>query len=795
VPTDPRLDRKHPQAKPAHQSSHKKSSAQQKTAGAASSRALSEKRRDDFHSDKSAKHIQPSRTDERRGDRPAKKPQSERSSVAQERDARKARDSAEYRAAHAAKHASAAKPARDSFDPRYGQAGVPKKKKKKFKLKRFLKNLGKEIAAFGAKLVEVEEHPVEQQVYAQQYGANELGFAQNQPLFDSAAKGGKRPSAKQSATAQTIFRKIKNGFLKGVRVVARGIFLGIRRLYTFLMKLPQRTLLIGSSAFGLLLITAVVLAIALPGKPSEAAQGEQLAAFNALETEQAVLDNPTADGTQTGDTTADGTLPADTESAIDQQINANTDPAVTDATLTGPVFTSEVQEGDNDAIIATIQSKLMDLGYMDSDEPTEHFGPLTQSALMNFQRHNGLGDDGICGQATFDMLMNPESKVYVMQLGDTGPDVEGVQQRLYELGYLDNKANIQGTFGEKTEAAAKEFQKKNHLTADGKVGTKTLEMLYGEEVVGNAFTLGDENQVIKDCQTALKRLGYVTFKPDGVMGKATVSAIKNFQQANGLTRDGALGPVTRDMILSGDAQEMVMQLGDYGTDVKNMQTRLAKLNYLSSANATGYFGEITEDAVKAFQKRAGLTADGKVGGVTLTMMNSSSAKKAASAPSTKKETKTTSGTSSSGSSGSSSSSSGSSSGISDKSGVEKLIALAESKIGSKYVRGAKGPNSFDCSGFVYWCLKNAGISTSYMTSSMWRSTSRFSRFTDMGSIQRGDILVFSGDSEGAGHVGIYIGGGKMVDASSSEGQVRQSSSVLKSGGYWGNHFICAYHVF
>jgi len=82
-----------------------------------------------------------------------------------------------------------------------------------------------------------------------------------------------------------------------------------------------------------------------------------------------------------------------------------------------------------------------------------------------------------------------------------------------------------------------------------------------------------------------------------------------------------------------------------------------------------------------------------------------------------------------------------------------------------------------------------------MTSSMWRSTSRFSRFTDMGSIQRGDILVFSGDSEGAGHVGIYIGGGKMYDASSSEGQVRLSSSVLKSGGYWENHFICAYHVF
>ena len=618
---------------------------------------------------------------------------------------------------------------------------------------------------------------------------NDLGFVQKRSVYEPVpGKGQSKGSKNQPTTVQSVFIKIKKAILSGLRVAARGIYLGVRKIYNFLMKLPRRTLLIGSGAFGMVLISVIILAIALPGKASEAEQGEQFAAFNALETEQTALENATLDGTETGETAPDGTLPTGEEVPKDEQTDAQ---VVT--TETAPTFTGEVKSGDNGAMITTIQSRLMELGYMDSDEPTEHFGPLTQSALKNFQRHNGLGDDGICGQETYDMLMNPEAKVYVMQLGDTGPDVEGVQQRLYELGYLDNKANIQGTFGEKTEAAAKEFQKKNDLNDDGKVGTKTLEMLYGEEVVGNAFTLGDENQVIEDCQVALKRLGYVTFKADGVMGKATVSAIKAFQQANGLTRDGALGPVTRDMILSGDAEEMVMQLGDYGTDVKNMQARLAKLNYLSSANATGYFGEITEDAVKAFQKRAGLTSDGKVGGVTLTMMNSSSAKKAASAPSTKKETKTTTGTSSS--SGSSGTSSGSSSVISDKSGVEKLVALAESKVGSKYVRGAKGPNSFDCSGFVYWCLKSSGISTSYMTSSMWRSTSRFSRFTDMGSIQRGDILVFSGDSEGAGHVGIYIGGGKMYDASSSEGQVRLSSSVLKSGGYWENHFICAYHVF
>ena len=82
-----------------------------------------------------------------------------------------------------------------------------------------------------------------------------------------------------------------------------------------------------------------------------------------------------------------------------------------------------------------------------------------------------------------------------------------------------------------------------------------------------------------------------------------------------------------------------------------------------------------------------------------------------------------------------------------------------------------------------------------MTSIAWRTTSRYQRVSSMGSIQRGDILVFSGSTSDSGHVGIYLGGGQIIDASSSEGEVRKSSSVLKSGGYWEIHFICAYRIF
>lgn len=632
----------------------------------------------------------------------------------------------------------------------------PPKKKKKKTLKRLWKK-------FCKKLFVVEEKPVDDYAYSQ--------------------------STRVASTVKPLAKKAKKTLISVLRTVARAVFLFFRRVYQYLMKLPPRTLLVGSGTLGIVLVTAIILAIALPGKQDDTQAQQQLAAFASDETQTAAFDSGTIDPYANSET-----APETQASVADPATDTTGQAADATTPQAGAITLSEeLKAGDDGETVSTIQTRLMELGYMDSDEPTQHFGPLTKSALKAFQRHNGLDDDGICGQTTFDILQKEDAKVYVMQLGDSGPDVEGVQQRLYELGYLDNKANIKGVFGDKTETAVKLFQKKNELTADGKVGDHTLEMLYGEEVVSNAYRLGDKNQVIEDCQIALKRMGYLTFKPDGEMGKATVTAIKAFQQANGLTRDGALGPVTRDMILSGEAQEMVLQIGDYGTNVKNVQARLAKLNYLASANATGYFGEITADAVKAFQKRSGLTQDGKIGAVTLTMLNSSSAKKAVSPPSTSKETKTGSSSSSSGSS--SSGSSGSVADVSDKSGVEKIVALAESKLGSTYVRGAKGPNSFDCSGFVYWCLKNSGVSTSYMTSIAWRSTSRFQRTTSMGSLQRGDILVFSGSTDSDGHVGIYLGGGKMIDASSSEGKVRMSSSVLNSGGYWSTHFICAYRVF
>ncbi len=121
------------------------------------------------------------------------------------------------------------------------------------------------------------------------------------------------------------------------------------------------------------------------------------------------------------------------------------------------------------------------------------------------------------------------------------------------------------------------------------------------------------------------------------------------------------------------------------------------------------------------------------------------------------------------------------------SNVEQFIAIAESKLASRYERGGKGPNAFDCSGFVYWCLNQAGVNQPYWTSAMWRN-GNYVKIASMDELKRGDILVFEG------HVGIYLGDGSMISALNRAKGICISKDILHSP-YRIKRFLCAYRVF
>lgn len=434
-----------------------------------------------------------------------------------------------------------------------------------------------------------------------------------------------------------------------------------------------------------------------------------------------------------------------------------------------------IKLGDKDSIVAAIQKKLIDLYYIESDEPSEEYGETLKAAVQKFQEKNKLEVTGEVDAKTYELLFSDKAKEYTIFIGAKGTEVENIQSRLYELGYL---SKVTGNFGTDTEAAVKEFQKRNGLYDDGNVGAQTREILYSPDAVPLAFYLGDENDEILKYQKKLYELGYLTSKPDGKYGNDTVLAVKHLQESNGLIADGYIGPATKQLLLSGTATERALKIGDSGDDVSNIQKYLKKLGYLNSV--TGYFGSDTYDAVLNFQKRNGLLADGKAGAQTISKLLSPDAKKW-------NGKKDSSGKSKSGSSSSNKGSSNNDySYNSNNPSISTLISIAKSKLGCRYVYGAKGPSTFDCSGFVYWVLNQAGIRQSYMTSYGWSRNTKYKKITSMSNIKKGDIIAFNG------HVGIALGGNQMIDASSGSGKVR-ITNITSS--YWTRNFKCAFRIF
>ena len=94
-----------------------------------------------------------------------------------------------------------------------------------------------------------------------------------------------------------------------------------------------------------------------------------------------------------------------------------------------------------------------------------------------------------------------------------------------------------------------------------------------------------------------------------------------------------------------------------------------------------------------------------------------------------------------------------------------VIQAALSRIGSPYSWGGSGPNAFDCSGLVMWSFQQAGISLPHSSQALAKGGQPVS----MDQMQPGDLVTYYSD---ASHVGIYIGDGMMVHASTYGTPVR-----------------------
>ena len=193
------------------------------------------------------------------------------------------------------------------------------------------------------------------------------------------------------------------------------------------------------------------------------------------------------------------------------------------------------------------------------------------------------------------------------------------------------------------------------------------------------------------------------------------------------------------------------RVGDQGEEIAELQDKLVGLGY--DVIADGAFGPAMAEAVKEFQKSCGIKADGLIGPATYKALLDKDMPEITR-------------------------------GVSYIAGT--IVAAATNYIGVPYVFGGTSPYGFDCSGYVQYVFAKSGISLPRTADVQYEVGTPIST-TDLVS---GDLVFFSTYTYGASHVGIYVGDGQFIHASSSRGVTIDSLG----SSYWSSHYIGARRI-
>ena len=183
--------------------------------------------------------------------------------------------------------------------------------------------------------------------------------------------------------------------------------------------------------------------------------------------------------------------------------------------------------------------------------------------------------------------------------------------------------------------------------------------------------------------------------------------------------------------------QRTLKYGMSNNEVINLQNDLKQLGYFNYYKSTGYFGSLTKSAVVNYQRDNNLWMDGIVG------------------RNTSREIK-----------------------------ADKVLQLAKSYQGVPYVWGGVSPSGFDCSGFTHYVLLKNGIIIPRTASAQYNEGT----WVNKSQLKQGDLVFFSTYKPGPSHVGIYLGGGKFIHASSTAGKITISDL---GNSYYTEHYIGA----
>ncbi len=237
-------------------------------------------------------------------------------------------------------------------------------------------------------------------------------------------------------------------------------------------------------------------------------------------------------------------------------------------------------------------------------------------------------------------------KYPILKKGSSGDMVKALQEALTELTYYSGK--IDAKYGAQTETAVNACKKRNGLTQDG-IADQAFQLLLYEgtpknpagyrkilktmpPIGGFAIRSGNVGTPVERLQARLKELGFYLGEINGTCDKATVQGIKDFQELHDLRVTGEADSTTQNALYGATAMAAgtvvtptpkpvsappkgTVRAGDRGADAKAVQQRLKDLEFYTG-KVDGNFGAASVKALKSFQTKSALEADGVCGSAT-----------------------------------------------------------------------------------------------------------------------------------------------------------------------------------
>lgn len=431
-----------------------------------------------------------------------------------------------------------------------------------------------------------------------------------------------------------------------------------------------------------------------------------------------------------------------------------------------------LKSGDKGEAVRLLQTRLLQLGFYAWDV-NGSYDANTKIAVKAYQTAATLRATGTADSATRKKMNAPDAVTRaaydakrVLAKGEKSSTVRLMKNRLKTLGYYTGEVNI--TFDDALVAAVKLFQTAHSIPVTGKADVETRQSMFSSDAVTYEVYLtycpikyGEKGAAVRTVQRQLLNLGYYSGTLDGSFGSALLRAVRLFGQANELTIEKSISADVRRLLNSGSGISLAeyyricaVKKGDKGEGVRQLQLRLAELGYYTGKQ-DGVFGDELVTAVKLFQKAHSIEQTGAADRATRTVMNDKKAltlKQYRDGLQSDLENRPA---------------------VTRDEKIEKLIAVAESRLGCKYVLNSKGPDTFDCSNFTKYCFGKVGVKISARVIAQGYMTG-YPKITDPKKLQRGDLLIFDTvktDDDLSDHAGIYMGDDQFIHCSSVRGQV------------------------